>query len=130
VHELSYCEAVLEAVLRRAQGRQVTSVGVRIGAVHRVVADAFQQSFEIAATGTVAEGARTQITVLPVHGHCMGCRADFHALDPSPACPECGSLEVAAEGGDEVVLEWVGYSGASADLSDTRVEEHTHEGAH
>ena len=51
VHEMSYCEGVLEAVERRAAGRPVARVGVRIGAVHRVVADAFEQSFQIAAAG-------------------------------------------------------------------------------
>ena len=130
MHELSYCEGVLEAVLRRAGERPVSGVGVRIGAVHRIVADAFQQSFEIAATGTVAEGARTELTILPVHGHCMDCRTDFHATDPAPACPECGSLDVAVEGGDEVVLEWVAYVDTSSDLTDEQVHEHTHEGAH
>lgn len=129
MHELSYCEGVLEAVLRRAGDRPVAAVGVRIGAVHRVVADAFQQSFELAAAGTPAEGAQTELTVLPVHGHCMDCRHDFHAQDPAPACPECGSLDVAVEGGDEVVLEWIRYVDTSApDLPDLRVHEHTHEG--
>lgn len=109
MHELGYCEGVLEAVLRRAGDRRVSGVGVRIGAVHRVVPDAFQQSFTLAATGTVAEGARTVLSVLPVRGHCLACRADFTSADPSPACPTCGGLEVAVDGGDELVLEWVGY---------------------
>ncbi len=30
MHEMSYCEGVLEAVLRRASGRPVARVGVRI----------------------------------------------------------------------------------------------------
>ena len=128
MHELSYCEGVLEAVLRRAGDRPVAAVGVRIGAVHRVVADAFQQSFGLAAAGTPAEGARTELIVLPVHGHCMDCRQDFHAQDPAPACPRCGSLDVAVEGGDEVVLEWIRYADPSPpELPDLRVHEHTHQ---
>jgi hydrogenase nickel incorporation protein HypA/HybF len=131
VHELSYCEGVLEAVLKRAGDRPVAAIGVRIGAVHRVVPDAFQQSFEIAAVGTPAETARTELTVLPVHGHCMDCRSDFHATDPAPACPGCGSLDVAVDGGDEVVLEWIRYVDTTADtaaeVSGERVHEHTHQ---
>lgn len=131
MHELSYCEGVLEAVLKRAGDRPVAAIGVRIGAVHRVVADAFQQSFEIAAVGTPAETARTELTVLPVHGHCMDCRSDFHATDPAPACPDCGSLDVAVDGGDEVVLEWIRYVDTTADtaaeVSGERVHEHTHQ---
>lgn len=111
---MSYGQGVLEAVLRRAAGRPVAGVGVRIGAVHRVVAEAFQQSFTVAALGTPAEGATTEVEVVPVDGHCLDCRSDFTAADPSPACPACGSLAVAAVGGDEVVLTWLRYAGPEA----------------
>jgi hydrogenase nickel incorporation protein HypA/HybF len=128
VHEMSYCEGVVEAVERRAGGRPVARVGVRIGAVHRVVAEAFAQSFQIAAAGGPAEGATTELVVVPVHGHCMDCRHDFDAPDPSPACPACGSLDVAVVGGDEVVLEWLQYVDTSQepDSSDELVPAHTH----
>ena len=128
---MSYCEGVLEAVERRAAGRPVARVGVRIGAIHRVVADAFQQSFEIAALGGPAEGARTELVVLPVHGHCMDCRSDFQSSDPSPACHTCGSLDVAVEGGDEVVLEWLEYADVDlpTDRSGELVPPHTHDHA-
>jgi hydrogenase nickel incorporation protein HypA/HybF len=132
MHEMSYCEGVLDAVMRRAKGRPVAAVGVRIGAIHRVVADAFQQSFELAAAGGPAAGARTEVVVIPVHGHCMDCRRDFDAPDPSPPCPACGSLDVATDGGDEVILEWLEYAGAAAE-SDIRTElvpPHTHSGSH
>lgn len=130
MHEMSYCEGVLEAVERRAHGRPVTRVGVRIGVVHRVVADAFEQSFQMAASGGVADGATTEVVVVPVHGHCMDCRADFDAADPAPACPTCGSLEVAVEGGDEVVLEWLQYAEGAAPTESAAepVHAHTHVG--
>ncbi len=130
MHEMSYCEGVLEAVHRRAQGRPVVRVGVRIGAVHRIVAGAFQQSFELAAAGGPAEGATTHLVTVPVHGHCMDCRADFDSPDPAPACPACGSLDVAVDGGDEVVLEWLQYAGPAQapDLAAALVPTHTHAG--
>jgi hydrogenase nickel incorporation protein HypA/HybF len=125
---MSYCEGVVEAVERRAAGRPVARVGVRIGAVHRVVADAFAQSFQIAAAGGPAEGATTELVVVPVHGHCLDCRAEFDSPDPAPACPTCGSLDVAVVGGDEVVLEWLQYVDPSQtpDPSDELVPAHTH----
>lgn len=135
MHEMGYCEGVLEAVERRAGGRPVTRIGVRIGAVHRVVAEAFEQSFQVAAAGGPAEGATTEVVVVPVRGHCMDCRSDFDSADPAPACPACGSLAVAAEGGDEVVLEWLQYAdtaatGSPADLAAELVPAHTHEHDH
>jgi hydrogenase nickel incorporation protein HypA/HybF len=128
VHEMSYCEGVVEAVERRAAGRRVARVGVRIGAVHRVVAEAFAQSFQIAAAGGPAEGAATELVVVPVDGHCMDCRTDFQSSNPSPACPGCGSLDVAAVGGDEVILEWLQYVDTAhpAESSDELVPAHSH----
>jgi len=125
---MSYCEGVLEAVHRRAAGRPVARVGVRIGAVHRVVADAFEQSFQLAAAGGPADGATTEVVVVPVRGHCMDCRADFESPDPSPACPSCGSLDVAAEGGDDIILAWLQYvdTAAPSDRSAELVPAHTH----
>jgi hydrogenase nickel incorporation protein HypA/HybF len=129
MHEMSYCEGVLEAVERRAAGRSVARIGVQIGAIHRVVADAFEQSFQIAAAGGVADGAETEVVVVPVDGHCMDCRHDFDSPDPDPACPECGSFDVAVEGGDDVVLAWLEYVDSSGDLAEQLVPAHTHEGS-
>lgn len=130
MHELSYCEGVLEAVERRAAGRPVSAIGVRIGATHRVVADAFQQSFQIAAMNGPAADAETTVVVVPVRGHCMDCRNDFASEDPSPGCPACGSLDVAVEGGDDVVLEWLQYvdTGAQPDHPAELVPAHSHVG--
>jgi hydrogenase nickel incorporation protein HypA/HybF len=128
MHEMSYCEGVLEAVERRAGGRRVERIGVRIGAVHRVVAEAFEQSFQIAAAGGPAAAATTEVVVVPVTGHCMDCRNDFESTDAQPACPACGSFEVAATGGDEVILAWLQYAEAAVDLPDENVPEHTHAG--
>ena len=112
---MGYCEGVLDAVERRAAGRSVMRVGVRIGAVHRVVPEVFEQSFQLAAMGGPAAGAVTELVVVPVRGHCMGCRSDFESGDPSPACPACGCIDVAVDGGDEVVLEWLEYADPDAD---------------
>jgi hydrogenase nickel incorporation protein HypA/HybF len=129
---MSYCEGVLEAVERRADGRLVARVGVRIGVVHRVVADAFAQSFEIAAAGGVAEGAVAEVVTIPVHGSCLSCGATFESADPQPACVNCGALDVMAEGGDEVVLEWIEYraddeAAAEPEQAAETVPEHTHD---
>ncbi len=135
---MSYCEGVLEAVERRADGRPVARIGVRIGAVHRVVAEAFAQSFEMAAAGSVAEGAVTEVVTVPVRGSCLACGAVVRVGRPAPACATCGALDVMTEGGDEVILEWIEYhpddSGGEcpADAAEHAAEvvpEHSHEHA-
>lgn len=136
---MSYCESVVAAVERRAGDRPVARVGVRIGTVHRIVADAFQQSFELAAAGGVAAGATTELLTIPVSGVCRDCRTSFSSDDPAPACPSCGGLDVFVQGGDEVILEWIEYrplpAGAvagDAEAADEIVPKHSHAetGAH
>jgi hydrogenase nickel incorporation protein HypA/HybF len=127
MHELSYCEGVLQAVERRAKGRRVSAIGVRIGVVHRIVPEAFAQTFALAALGGPAADARTEVVVCPIQGHCWDCQADFDADDPSPACPSCGSWEIATQGGDEVILTWLSYADTTAaDDAAEPISSHTH----
>jgi hydrogenase nickel incorporation protein HypA/HybF len=65
VHEVGLCEALLDAVERRAAGRRVLGVKFRVGEQHRVVDEALDQAFELVAAGTVAEGAHVELEVVP-----------------------------------------------------------------
>lgn len=65
MHEVGLCESLLEAVERRAAGRRVLGVKFRVGEQHRVVDEALDQAFEMLATGTVAEGAKVELEVVP-----------------------------------------------------------------
>lgn len=114
MHEMGYCAGILEAVERRAAGRPVRRIGVRIGTLHRVVPEVFEQSFQLLAAGGVADGAGAEVQVTPVRAACASCGHEFDAAEPAPACPECASLQVRASGGDEVVLAWLEYRGPQA----------------
>lgn len=103
------CEGVVETVERRAAGRPVAGVGLRVGTLHRVVPAAFQQSFEMAAAGTVVDGASVDLVILPVRGRCPDCASDFESTDSIPLCPGCGSAAVSLTGGDELLVEWIQY---------------------
>jgi hydrogenase nickel incorporation protein HypA/HybF len=127
VHEIGYCEAVLEAVERRAAGRQVARIGVRAGTLHRLVPEAFEQSFQLVAAGGVAEGATTEVVPVPATGVCSNCGNRFPTADPASTCPSCGGFDVDLEGGDELTLAWIEYADASRASSAERIPEHTHE---
>ena len=104
---------------------------MRIGAVHRVVAAAFEQSFQIAAAGGPAAGATTEVVVVPVHGHCMDCRTRLREHRPLARLP---GLRLArrrrVEGGDEVVLEWLQYADPAAQAVPARPTRGAGPGAH
>ncbi len=110
MHELGMCQGLVEAVERRADGRRVARVGVRAGTLLRVAPAALEQSFQLVAAGGVADGAGVELVVVPLRGRCRDCGDAFSSDEPTPACPACGSLATDAEGGEELMLEWVAYS--------------------
>ena len=93
MHELGLCEGILEAVERRAAGRRVTRVRVRVGAQHRVVSSAFEQSFALVSQGTVADGAAVDLVVVPVRSRAWTAGTRPRPPTPSPpARPAAASI--------------------------------------
>ena len=105
MHELGLCEGILEAVERRAAGRRVAGVRLRVGTLHRVVEPALDQAFALVAGGTVAEGASVELVVVPVRVACAACGEVTEADHLPDACPACGATGPDVSGGDELVLE-------------------------
>ena len=91
--------------------RPVAHVRVRVGRLHHVHPDAFDQSFSVAAMGTVAEDAVAELVLLPVRARCGTCQADWDGQEIPMACPACGSVDIELVGGDELVLESIEYRG-------------------
>jgi hydrogenase nickel incorporation protein HypA/HybF len=105
VHELGLSEAILEAVEKRAAGRKVTRVRIRVGATHRVAEPALDQAFSEVAGGTVAEGAAVEVVVVPVEATCRSCGSKSEMDDVWGLCPVCGGADLDTAGGDELTLE-------------------------
>ena len=61
MHEVSLGEAILDAVERRAAGRKVCRVKVRVGTLHAVVGPALDQGWELVSEGTVAQGSALDV---------------------------------------------------------------------
>jgi hydrogenase nickel incorporation protein HypA/HybF len=111
MHELGLCASIVDAIERRAGDRTVSRVRVRAGRLLHVHPDAFDQSFALAATGTVAADAVAELVMLPVRSRCSACGAGWDSDELPIACPACGSVEVELVGGDELVLESIEYRG-------------------
>lgn len=113
MHELGMCEGIVEATLRRAAGRRVTRVRVRVGG-HRVDPDVVTQGFQVAAAGTVAADARLELVMDPLRVTCRGCGHDAPVDDhlAMVACPGCGGLDIELAGEDSVVLESISVESA------------------
>jgi hydrogenase nickel incorporation protein HypA/HybF len=117
MHEIGLCESFLHAVERRATGRQVTAVRLRIGVLHRVVEPALAQAFALVAQGSVAEGAVVELVTVPLRVTCHRCGDESEAAEPLPHCPACGALDPELTGGDDLVLESIRIAPARAPAS-------------
>jgi len=111
VHEMGLCQAIVEATLRRAAGRPVRAVRVRVGG-HPVDPQVIAQGFRMAAAGTYAEGAELDLVVEPQTAHCRSCGADspVTAATVLVACPRCGGLDMDAPLTEQLVVESIAIS--------------------
>jgi hydrogenase nickel incorporation protein HypA/HybF len=90
---MAITQSVVDAVCEHAAGRRVHSVLVEVGALCAVVPDAMQFCFELAAEGTVAQGAQLDLKVQAGEAKCRTCDRRFELFDPILLCP-CGSADV------------------------------------
>jgi hydrogenase nickel incorporation protein HypA/HybF len=111
MHELGLCTSIVDAIEQRAGERSVARVRVRVGRLHHVHPEAFDQSFAVAALGTVAEDAAAELVLLPVRARCASCDSTWDAEEIPLACPTCSAMDVELVGGDELVLESIEYRG-------------------
>ena len=109
MHELGLCTSIVDAVGQRAGDRPVARVRVRVGRLHHIHPEAFDQSFAVAALGTSAEGAAAELVLLPVQARCARCNATWDGDELPIGCPKCGSVAVEVTGGDELMLESIEY---------------------
>jgi len=110
MHEFGLCEGILDAVRKRAAGRQVAGIRVRCGVRHAVDAASMAQAFSVVAAGTEAADATVEVVTVPAAVTCRECGATGESTDMIAVCPRCQSVNVELDGGDELVLESVRYA--------------------
>ncbi len=101
MHELAICEAILDTVTARADGRSVPRVDVRIGHLRQVVPDSLLFSWEILTQGTDLAGCTLVIEHVPAVVHCLDCAAGTTLDLPILACAACGGFHVELVSGEE-----------------------------
>jgi hydrogenase nickel incorporation protein HypA/HybF len=105
VHELSVSCAVVDTAARHAQGRKVTAVHLRVGALRQVVPDSLAFYFEIVARDTVCEGAALEQERVAARLRCAPCATEWGVDAPVFRCPECAGAAVEVVCGDELEVE-------------------------
>jgi hydrogenase nickel incorporation protein HypA/HybF len=105
VHELSLSSAIVNTVVKHAEGRRVTVVDLRVGKLRQVIPDTLEFYFEFVARGTVCEGARLEQQVIDARLACRGCGHEWQIEIPAFRCPQCGGSDVEIASGNEFEVE-------------------------
>ena len=117
MHELSISSAILDTVLRHADGRPVSGIELRVGRLRQVVPDSLTFYLEIVSRDTPAEGAELELELIDALMRCASCS---HEWDPAPPpaeeesqimllpqfrCPVCGEAGAEVVTGEELEVE-------------------------
>jgi hydrogenase nickel incorporation protein HypA/HybF len=105
VHELSLSSAIVNTVVKHADGRRVTVVELRVGKLRQVIPDTLAFYFEFVARGTVCEGARLEQELVDARLACNECGHEWEIEIPAFRCPECTGSDVEIASGNEFEVE-------------------------
>ncbi len=105
MHELAIAESVIEIADRHARGRQVTKVELKVGHLRQVVPSALAFAFELAAQGTVVDGAELAMEQIPAAAVCRACGSETPQPAFPLACGRCGGLDMEVTRGDELLVD-------------------------
>jgi hydrogenase nickel incorporation protein HypA/HybF len=110
VHELGIAQSIFDSVVAEARnhgGGRVSRIGLRIGELSGVNAEALRFSFDITIQGTELAGAALDIEDVPLGFRCAKCAHEFRAVNYETVCPACGSTDTRATQGDELQIAYL-----------------------
>lgn len=110
MHELSIAQSIADSVREHAashDGRRVLKVGVRVGEISGVNADALDFCFGMTTKDTELDGAALDLERVGVRYRCDDCGEEFPAADFTCACPACASQKTRLVAGDELAISYL-----------------------
>jgi hydrogenase nickel incorporation protein HypA/HybF len=108
MHELAVTESILEISLRAAQAQnalRITDIFLKIGQWSSIVDDSVQFYWDTISEGTIAQGATLRFERIPTQLLCLDCAHAYRPADSELRCPQCGSLRVHVQQGEEFQVE-------------------------
>jgi hydrogenase nickel incorporation protein HypA/HybF len=113
VHEFGLAAQIVEQVVaessRLGPGEKLTAVGLSVGVISGVDADALLFSLEAIAAGEGLSEIEFAVEKVPHRRRCPGCGRDFE-VDVTAfesACPSCGSTGSVPIAGHELKIEYI-----------------------
>ena len=108
MHELSLCEGILQILEEQSRTQcfsRVHRVCLEIGALASVEPEALRFNFDVVTQGTLAEGSRLEIVVVPAQAWCLPCGGKVSIRQYFDVCPQCGSHQLQVIEGEELRIQ-------------------------
>ena len=109
MHELSLANDILQVVRNESQkvgGKRLWEIRARVRkSIHHMEESSLGICFEAVAKGTIAEGAKVTIEIIPPTLRCKECDFTFLAQGNDLVCPICRKSNLEELDADEIDLE-------------------------
>jgi hydrogenase nickel incorporation protein HypA/HybF len=105
VHELSVCGMIAGIAERRAEGRTVAAIHVRIGQLRQIVPDTLVFCWDLVVSDTTLDGSRLELEIVPARIRCRACGVTAELGDlPVFACGSCHGVDTEVVAGEEFLI--------------------------
>ena len=107
MHEVAIAVELLEQVQEIARENNavtVESVDVVCGEQRLVVLDALEMAWKGVIEGTIAEGAKLNLSEKPMNARCRMCMNEFRPSIDDYRCTNCGEADVDIFEGNDIIL--------------------------
>ena len=107
MHEFGLVAGILDAANEAAAHAHATSVleiHLKIGVMTEAVEEALVFAFEVLSEGTLCEGAKLDIEMVPPRSRCLACGHEFEHDRFHRGCPACDSLATELIAGREMLI--------------------------
>lgn len=94
MHELGVVMQVVDVVEKFARENQVEKIDtvvLQIGELSSMIPKYVEEVYPAAADGTMLEGSRLQVEIMPANGRCNQCGTVFLLVEHEGECPQCKS---------------------------------------
>ena len=96
MHEIGVVRSMVKTVTAFAEANQITDIAeivVDVGELSLVIPKYVEEIYPVATEGTILEGTKLIMNVIPGMAECDDCDEIFNVIEHEGYCPHCGSFE-------------------------------------
>ncbi|MGB4658813.1 MAG: hydrogenase maturation nickel metallochaperone HypA [Mobilitalea sp.] len=108
MHEIGVLFEVVKSVEKLAKENEVTKIAtlvLQIGELSSMIPKYMATLYPAAIEGTILEGSKLEIEILPANAMCKDCRKVFNVMEYKGTCPICGEKNIEILSGKEFFIK-------------------------